>query len=62
MLLNKPITIELCEYHNGQDILYIGTENSSVCKYPIENRHAIGSTIQNYLETYYPDDINRKDE
>ena len=48
MLLNKPITIELCEYHNGPDILYIGSENSSVCKYPIENRHAIGSTIQNY--------------
>lgn len=58
MLLNKPITIELFEDQNGQDILYVGTENSSGCEYPIENRRAIGAIIQNYLEAYYLDDID----
>jgi len=49
-------TIEISEENK---MIWIGTENATGAKYHIENTADIGDAIKKYLETYYPDVINK---
>ena len=55
ILIDKSsITLELELYKdkNGNNCIYIGSEDSSGCKYPVRTAEEIGKIVTEYFENY----------